>query len=283
MGSLLPSQTWLISPELLRLATALIRYWFNRGALLQGQQVIEEAIARPGIEQHRLLYAVGLMNSGRLFAFRGLDRKAAAQYERAIEIARQCGALAVVVESLGRLGYALIGLDDKPGARAALEEARDLARNLPGDQLRPRTVAVSNLAELERLEGRFEIAARLYEETLTLNVSLGDRQATMIALNNLAMTGLALGNMTATRQRLLESLAICEELDSRRGRLAAASAPSGALPSDTPGSPQLERARHLGQSHRAEGAAVALERVRRAAKALDRRPSPGTSVAAMKP
>ena len=146
----------------LRLATALIRYWFNRGALLQGQQVIEEAIARPGIEQHRLLYAIGLMNSGRLFAFRGLDRKAAAQYERAIEIARQCGALAVVVESLGRLGYALIGLDDRPAARAALEEASDLARKLPGDQLRPRTVAVSNLAELDRLEGRFEIAARLY-------------------------------------------------------------------------------------------------------------------------
>ncbi len=203
----------------LRLAVALIRYWFNRGALLQGQQVIEEAIARPGIEQHGELYALGLMNSGRLFAFRGLDREAQAQYERAIVIARECGASAVAVESLGRLGYALMGLDNRSGARSALVEACELARDLPGDQLRARAVAFSNLAELERLEGHFKAAAPLYEEALALNVSLGDRQATMIALNNLAMMALALGKLSAVRQRLLESLAICNELDSRRGRL----------------------------------------------------------------
>lgn len=202
----------------LRLATALIRYWFNRGALLQGQQVMEEAIARPGIELG-LLYAQGLMNSGRLFAFRGLDREAATQYERAIDVARECDALPIVVESLGRLGYALMGLDNRPAARAALEEARDLGRDLRRDELRPRTVALSNLAELERLEGNFKAAAPLYEEVLGLNVSLGDRQATMISLNNLAMMALALGNMKAVRQRALESLAICNELDSRRGRL----------------------------------------------------------------
>ena len=203
----------------LRLATALIRYWFNRGALLQGQQVIEEAIARPGIEQHGLLYALGLMNSGRLFAFRGLDREATKQYERAVTVARRCDAMPIVVESLGRMGYALIGLGNGAAARAALEEARDLGRSLHSEQLRPRIVAYSNLAELERLEGHFKAAAPLYEEVRGLNLSLGDRQGTMISLNNLAMMALALGSTGVVRERLKESLAICNELDSRRGRL----------------------------------------------------------------
>lgn len=203
----------------LRLVTALIRYWFNRGALLQGQQVIEEAIARPGIEQHGHLYALGLINSGRLFAFRGLDREAALRYARAVDVARLCDAQPLVVESLGRMGYALIGLGNVAGARVALEEARDLGRGLQSEQLRPRIVAYSNLAELERLEGHFEAAAPLYEEVRNLNLSLGDRQGTMISLNNLAMMALALGNMRVARERLRESLAICNELDSRRGRL----------------------------------------------------------------
>jgi predicted ATPase/DNA-binding CsgD family transcriptional regulator len=203
----------------LRLALALIRYWMNRGTLLQGQQVIEEALARPGVEQHNILYATGLMHSGRLYAFRGMDREARAQYERAIAIGRECGATAAVAESLGRMGYALIGLNDRVAARAALQEARDLAALLPAHEWRPRTVAFSNLAELERLEGHYKVASPLYEQALALNVNLGDRQATMIALNNLAMMALALGNLDAVRQRCLESLAICNELDSRRGRL----------------------------------------------------------------
>ena len=202
----------------LRLVTALIRYWFNRGALLQGQRVFEEALARPGVEQHGALYALTLMNYGRLLAFRGLDQQAAAQYSRSIDVARSCGALPVVVESMGRMGYALLGLNDRTGARAVLEEACTRARTLQGDR-RAAAVAFSNLAELERLEWHFDAAAPLYEECLAINRSLGDRQATMISLNNTAMMALAQGNAAEARRRLLESFAICNELDSRRGRL----------------------------------------------------------------
>ena len=203
----------------LRLVTALIRYWFNRGALLQGQQIIEQALARPGAERHAALFAMGQMHSGRLFAFRALDQEATLRFRRAIDVGRTCGALATVVESLARLGYARLGLGDRDGARGVLEEAHVLARGLPDGASGPRAVALSHLAELERLEGRFDAAAPLYEEGLRINLERGDRQATMISMNNLAMIALALRDTKTVRQRLLESLAICDELDSRRGRL----------------------------------------------------------------
>jgi DNA-binding CsgD family transcriptional regulator len=211
----------------LRIANSLMRYWFNRVALLQGQQIIEEAIARPGVEEQGKLYALGLMNSGRIFAFRGLDTQSQAQFERAVAVARRCAADEIAVESMGRMGYAYLGLNNRAAARAVLEEASSLALDLPKEFVRARTVSFANLAELERMEGHYKAAAPMYEEVLALNLGLGDRQATMIALNNLSMMALALGNWSVVRQRLLESLVICDELDSRRGRLVVMEAASG--------------------------------------------------------
>jgi DNA-binding CsgD family transcriptional regulator/DNA-binding Xre family transcriptional regulator len=132
----------------------------------------------------------------------------------------------VAAESLARMGYALLELGDRGAARTALEEARALAEATPGST-RALSVAISNLAELERIEGRFDAAAPLYEQTLATHRASGDRQSTMIALNNLAMTALGLGDTARVRTLALESLAICDELDSRRGRLVVMEACAG--------------------------------------------------------
>jgi DNA-binding CsgD family transcriptional regulator len=153
-----------------------------------------------------------------MLSFRGLDQEAAGEFRLAIEAGRRCGAQPVVVEAMGRLGYAQMALDDRPGARATLEEACDIARDLEGDG-RPGAIANSNLAELERLEGNFAAARTRYEASLAIHASKGDRQATMICLNNLAMAALGLKDLPEVRERVRSSLAICDELDSRRGRL----------------------------------------------------------------
>ncbi len=202
----------------LRLVNALMRYWFNRGALLQGARVLREATTRQGAKAQGTLYAIGLMNTARLHAFRGLHAEAITAYRQSIDAGRSCAAPHVVAESLARMGYALLELGDRVASRAALEEARALAETT-GEGARARSVAISNLAELERLEGRFDAAAPLYEQTLATYRASGDRQGTMIALNNLSMTALGLGDMARVRTLALESLAICDELDSRRGRL----------------------------------------------------------------
>lgn len=218
----------------LRLVNALIRYWFNRGALLHGQRVFEEATARPGAREAGVHYAQGLLNGGRLYAFRGLDHRSAEQYPRAIAAGQAVGAAAIVVEGKARLGYALLGLGDRPGAREALEQACAIET----DVARARVVAVSHMAELERLDGHFEAAQSRYQECLDLDQASSDRQGTMIALNNLAMCALALGDWPGLCRRALESLVICDELDSRRGRLVVMEVAAGL-------------AAELGQWHRA--------------------------------
>jgi predicted ATPase/DNA-binding CsgD family transcriptional regulator len=202
----------------LRLANALVRYWFNRDALLLGQRIMAEALARPGIEHTPNRHARALANHARLLVFRGMDVEGAEQFRLAIEVGRRCGALHVVVEAMARLGYSQIALGDRAAARATLEEACATARDLKGDR-RPSAIAQSNLAELERMEGNFEAALKGYEACHAIDVAEGDRQHTMISLNNLAMTALALKALPQVRERLRASLAICDELDSRRGRL----------------------------------------------------------------
>ena len=202
----------------LRLANALIRYWFNRDALLLGQRIMAEALARQGAEQPTPRRAQAHSNHGRMLSFRGLDREAAEQFRLAIEWGGRCGATHVVVEAMGRLGYALMALNDRVTARAMLEEACNIADGLEGDQ-RAGAIANSNFAELERLEGNFEAARRRYEASLAIHAAKGDRQATMICLNNLAMAALALKALPEVRERARASLLICDELDSRRGRL----------------------------------------------------------------
>lgn len=209
----------------LRLANSLIRYWFNRDALLLGQRIVEEALARKGIEQTPHGRARALTNFGRMLVFRGLDNEAAAQFRHAIEVSRQCGAKEVTAEALARLGYALITLNDRTGARALLEEACELAGTL--DDPRYSMVPQSNLAELERMEGNFEAAMQRYQACYAIDIAAGDRQATMISHNNLAMTALALKRFPAVRDHLRASLIICEELDSRRGRLVVMEACAG--------------------------------------------------------
>ena len=112
----------------------------------------------------------------------------------------------------------LLSLQDRIGARAYLEEALALARGL-GDKPALINLAVTNLAELERVEGNYGPAASLFEEALRNVRTSGDRLRTMIALNNLAMVAVADGNSQRAREMLIESLSISDELDSRRGRL----------------------------------------------------------------
>ncbi|MDP1901790.1 MAG: winged helix-turn-helix domain-containing protein [Rubrivivax sp.] len=221
----------------LRLVNALMRYWLSRSLLVQGQRVTLEALARPGAEKFAGLQAEALLHAGRLAAYRGLDLEAAELLSRSVALGRACGAAAPVAEALARLGYARMSLDDRAGARACMEEAVALAGQ-QGDNRALRRLVLGHLAELERLEGRADAAAPLYEEGLQLARADGDRLSVMIALNNLAMVAVARGQAPQARAQLVESLAICDELDSRRGRLVVMEVCAGL-------------AAHLGQCERA--------------------------------
>lgn len=209
----------------LRPVNALLRFWLSRGLLVQGHHAYLEALARPPREgvrtaEYARLRCVGLINAGRMCAYRGVDNDAATMLEESILIARRGCFNELLSAALAHLGFVRLSLHDRIGARICLKGALALARKLE-DKPALLNHAVTNLAELERVEGNFSAASTLYEEGLHYVRAAGDRLRTMIALNNLALVAVANGDSQRARAMLIESLAISDELGSRRGRLVA--------------------------------------------------------------
>ena len=212
----------------LRLVSALLRYWVNRGLLVQGHRACEQALARPGAAALGALYADALCVAGRISACLGRDDEALARLQASVAVARGCGDRALLVQSLAGLGSVCASLGDHTATRQHREEALTLARQ-PGSDDTLVINAAAGLAELERLEDHLDAAQPLYEEALRHARAHGDRLSTLAILANLSM--LALGRRCAAtasidhalaviaRQRLLEALSIADELDSQRGRL----------------------------------------------------------------
>lgn len=221
--NLLAAQAWCEHAENgtergLRLVTVLGRFWLSRGMMAQGQVSCLAALARPGADKFPQLCSEALLEAGHLCAYRGLDLEASAYFQKSINIARRGGYLEVLVQALSRLGYVHLTLGERALARQCLEEAIAVARGRK-DTRGAFETAANSLAELERLEGNIDAARGLYEECLRTFRARGDRLSTMIALNNLAMVAVVTNDSMRARDMLLESLAISDELGSRRGRL----------------------------------------------------------------
>lgn len=202
----------------LRIAVALERFWLSRGMTAQGHLACVAALALPGADRLPKLCCQALLLSGHMLTYRGMDGEAIVQFERSVAIARSGGYTALLGRALARTGYAYLSLRDQKKARTCLEEAFALGQ-LTTAESPGLNVAVSSLAELERLEGNIDAARTLYEGELGALRKSGDRLGLMITLNNLSMVAVVQNDHVRARDMLLESLAISDELASRRGRL----------------------------------------------------------------
>ena len=133
-------------------------------------------------------------------------------------LARSGGFAALLARALARIGYAHLNTHHLKAARAFLEEAFVLGAQVTTESGRT-AIAANALAELERLEGNIDAAQALYEGELRTVRATGDRLSTMIGLNNLSMIAVVRHDHSRARAMLLESLAISDELRSRRGRM----------------------------------------------------------------
>ena len=77
------------------------------------------------------------------------------------------------------------------------------------------TLALTGLAELKRLEGNLDVAEPLYEESLALNRTLGDRDGTAAELINLARVAILRGSGERAKVHLLEAIAIEADIGSK--------------------------------------------------------------------
>ena len=202
----------------LRLVTVLGRFWLSRGMMVQGQLACLVALARPGASTFPRLYCEALTEAGHLCSYRGLDAESSVHFQNSIAVARSGGFTDLLVHALARLGYVHLSLGERASARQCLEEAIAVARRMD-DPRGTVEIAANSLAELERIEGNIDAARRLYEESLRKMRASWDRLSTMIGLNNLSMCAVVTNEPMRARDMLLESLAISDELGSRRGRL----------------------------------------------------------------
>ena len=202
----------------LRITTALERFWLSRGMMAQGHLACIAVLALPGADQHAKLCCQAWLLSGHMLSYRGLDADAITQYQKSVALARSGGFDALLARALSRTGYAYLSTHDLKAARTFLEEAFVLDTRITTESART-NIAANALAELERLEGNIDAARTLYEGELRMVRAAGDRLSTMIGLNNLAMVAVVQQDHSRAREMLLESLAISDELGSRRGRL----------------------------------------------------------------
>ena len=202
----------------LRMTVALERFWLSRGMMAQGHVACVAALALPGADRHAKLCAQAWLLSGHMQSYRGLDAQAITQYAKSVALARAGGFTELLARALSRMGYAYMNMQNLTTARRCLEESFALSRQDVGAPSHV-NIAANSLAELERLEGNIDAARALYEGELLVVRALGDRLSTMIGLNNLSMIAVVQHDCLRAREMLLESLAISDELDSRRGRL----------------------------------------------------------------
>lgn len=202
----------------LRITVALERFWLSRGMMAQGHLACVAALALPGADQHAKLCCQAWLLSGHMLSYRGVDVEAITQFQQSAALARSGGFTVLLTRALSRLGYAHLSRHDLKTARTYLEEANALGAQATA-QSRRTNIAANMLAELERLEGHIDAARALYEGELRTMRAEGDRLSTMISLNNLSMVAVVQRDHSRARAMLLESLAISDELGSRRGRL----------------------------------------------------------------
>src|SRR5271163_243105 len=99
-------------------------------------------------------------------------------------------------------------------ARRYIQESVVVAREL-GDKDRL-GIALAVLAQMDVLEGHWNAAEVSFERALTLHRELGDRILIASTIFGLSMASMGHRSPDRVRETLVEAVAICEEIGSRR-------------------------------------------------------------------
>jgi predicted ATPase/class 3 adenylate cyclase len=192
----------------LRLAYALVTYWFIRGQSGLWLRLIAEALARPSAQARTRARSRALFAAGQQFCFTGRYEQAQGLLEESLAIGRELGDRDHIAGVLQPLGMAAFGRGDMEAARRHMQDAVDLARAL-GNR-RELAAALNGLAQLMRADGDRDRAEALYNDVVSLARDEGDRDSVAIGLLNLSMLYLARGNADRARSMLTEIFEIAK-------------------------------------------------------------------------
>jgi predicted ATPase/DNA-binding CsgD family transcriptional regulator len=191
-----------------RLATDLWRYWWARGAVVEGLGWLRSAL--DGETAATPVTAAAYQAAGDLAEISGDLAGAAGFLAQAIEVREQLGdeaALAGVWNSLAFVERELGHLDRAAELHAsALEVFRRIGNP------RPEAVALNGLGAVASRRGDHASAAARWSEALAIVERLGDRRASVLVVGNVGAARLALGDVDGALACHRQALAAADEL-----------------------------------------------------------------------
>jgi len=198
----------------LRLGGCLGEYWRIRGHWTEGQNWLEEILAR-GREVPEEVRAWALNAAGILNGCQGEHERARAWFEESLALFRELGYQESIAYSLLNLGGVAYHQREYERARALFGESLTLAQEL-GDQ---GGIAYSllNLGRLATSQGKYKRARELFQEGLTLFRELRHQRGIAYSLLNLGDVAYYQREYEQARVWLGKSLTLAQELGHQGG------------------------------------------------------------------
>jgi len=199
----------------LALVSRLWWHWHQRGILARGVAIVEEAMARPGVDPEGRARAAALVGLGTLYQGRGDLRAAAASLEEGSRLARQLGDRRLILHSLHGLARIVGQTGDYARAESIYSECEPLLRENEDPQAQisfwnGRGTLAWHLGDQRRAQECFEKGLVVARRVANLNV--------IAVLNaNLGAMDLQLGDLARAEARLQEALALQRSIGNRFG------------------------------------------------------------------
>jgi non-specific serine/threonine protein kinase len=198
----------------LRLAGALLWFWYLRGYLSEGREWLEGMLSSGG-EAAAPARAKALNGAGFLAWRQGDDGRAAALGEESLALYRQLEYPPGIAFSLNILGLAARRQGDYARAAELLEESLGLWRE--SEHAWGIALTLNILGVMARQQGDYHRATALGEESLALYRGLGDRGRVASSLNSLGLVAQEQGDYARAAARYEENLTIRRDLEDQRG------------------------------------------------------------------
>jgi predicted ATPase/DNA-binding CsgD family transcriptional regulator len=201
----------------LRLASALLAFWFQGGHVSEGRAWVDRALTSSAASEAGVVRAKALHAAGYLARLQGDTMTARAFLEesvgvwRAIDPADRTG----LAHTLSSLGDAMRRLGDPATARALGSEATALARE-QGERW-DLAYSLSWLGVAIRDQEDFALARSVINESMAIWRDLGDRWGLRLATSNLGDVAMREGDYELARDHHAECVAISQQLGDKDG------------------------------------------------------------------